>query len=393
MKTGEVADEEDDTIEANLSPLPPTATSSTVALNHRSSSPSPPLLAMGETPTTPPPDYTYMAGSSNNEPLRPIREEKSQESLDVKNNPVYVSIDPNKGIPDVQSDSSLASTKQRRYSEYDEDSSLGGDDSMISINLPHMRYNSSGTAQSPSEHNTTSTSSTMAMIGEDSRMRSISLTEDGATSRSTMMQDSRSPRSASFSGAQQHKTLSSVGTRISMRAGSDPGLGVTPHSLAGSMSSQDSDVGMGGNKRNFNKKTNHHQNHRRKSRSENSDISEHGRSNSILSDYGTTPGTRLRMAKRLRGGSNVSLGVSLGVSPKSGRSESPLSRDGAFGYTAWNTLKKQRSFKKELDWNLKRHLNVSDKRRFGRLVQTFYMWRFPFRLPKSSLKIDIIMVC
>ena len=180
---------------------------------------------------------------------------------------------------------------------------------------------------------------------DESRIRSISLTEDGAR----IMQETRSPRSASFSGTQQNKSVN----RNSMRAGSDPGLGVISNSLTGSMSSQEGENG----KKNYKKSGN-----RKKSRSETSDTSEHGRSNSILSDYGYTPGARSRMVKRVRGGSNVSLGVS----PKSARSGSPLSREGAFGYTAWQSLKKQRSFKKELDWNLKRHLAASDKRRFGR---------------------------
>ena len=305
--------EEDDTIEANMSPLPPTTN------NHESPVPHTPL---GVTPLTPPPDYSRVFSIENNEPLKPIREEKSQESLELVKN-VLVSIDVNSVNEDRDEVESLA------------DETTSGRVNFRTISISEDR----NTSQSPVNP------SDISM--EDSRTRSISLTEDGART----IQEARSPRSASFSGAQQSKTLS---TRISMRAGSDPGLGIIPHSLTGSLSSQESDSGS---KRNFKKSNN-----RRKSRSENSDISEHTRSNSILSDYGTTPGMRLRMAKRLRGGSNVSLGVS----PKSGRSESPLSRDGAFGYSAWQTLKKQRSFKKELDWNLKRHLNVSDKRRFGR---------------------------
>ena len=281
-------------------------------------------MPTSEIPLTPPLDYPRAFLIENNEPLKPIREEKSQESLELVKN-VLTSVDVNTVNEEQEEDVSLADDTNVRWNYH----------SLRTISISEDQ----NTSQSPVNP------SDISM--EDSRMRSISLTEDGVRT----IQETRSPRSASFSGAQQNKTLS---TRISMRAGSDPGLGIIPHSLTGSLSSQESDSGS---KRNFKKSNN-----RRKSRSENSDISEHVRSNSILSDYGTTPGTRLRMTKRLRGGSNVSLGVS----PKSGRSESPLSRDGAFGYTAWQTLKKQRSFKKELDWNLKRHLAVSDKRRFGR---------------------------
>lgn len=298
-----------------MSPLPPTSNNQSPAS----------LTPLGETPLTPPPDYSRVFSLENNEPLKPIREEKSQESLDSSKN-VFVSVDVNFVNEDPDETESLA----------DETTSARGN------------YHSIRTISTSEDRNTSQSPVNQSDISiEDSRIRSISLTEDGART----IQEARSPRSASFSGAQQNKALS---TRFSMRAGSDPGLGIIPHSLTGSLSSQESDSGS---KRNFKKS-----NHRRKSRSENSDISEHTRSNSILSDYGTTPGMRLRMAKRLRGGSNVSLGVC----PKSGRSESPLSRDGAFGYSAWQSLKKQRSFKKELDWNLKRHLNVSDKRTFGR---------------------------
>ena len=187
---------------------------------------------------------------------------------------------------------------------------------------------------------------------EDSRYRSVSLTEDSAR----VVQETRSPRSSSFSGTMQNRFLS----RMQTRSGSDPGLGVNASSLTGSLGSQESDSSsrhenLTNKKASLKKPAN-----RKKSRSETSDITEHRRCGSILSDSGTAP----RLNKRMRGGSTISLGVS----PKSARgftpSDSPLSREG--GYSAWQTLKKQRPFKKELDWNLRRHLAASDKRRFGR---------------------------
>eukprot|EP00111_Clytia_hemisphaerica_P003838 TCONS_00011021-protein len=314
---GEVPDEEDDTIEANLSPVPLTnssqpSTSPTQATEQQSVQQHQVVVDVN---TSQPPEYTNARSYTieNSEPLKPIREEKYPEN-DIKT--VNISIE-----------GTLVDERpplQQRTRNTD----------------PGMRISFSedfrNSTQSPVNMNDVSLN--------ESRIRSISLTEDGAR----IIQETRSPRSASFSGTQQNKSVN----RNSMRAGSDPGLGVISNSLTGSMSSQEGENG----KKNYKKSGN-----RKKSRSETSDTSEHGRSNSILSDYGYTPGARSRMVKRVRGGSNVSLGVS----PKSARSGSPLSREGAFGYTAWQSLKKQRSFKKELDWNLKRHLAASDKRRFG----------------------------
>lgn len=265
---GEVADEHDDTIEANMSPL------------------------------------------------KPIREEKSQESLDMKS--VNVS------MGDSKDEDELA----------------------ISNDISPQERNSMQSLM---------TSHDLSM--NDSRLRSISLTDESGH----VIVDSRSPRSSSFSGTMQNRFLNR--TTFHPRSGSDPGLGIIPSSLAGSMSSQESDNSRNDNHNGSKKNSSKKLGNRKKSRSETSDNMDHVRSNSVLSDSGSVSGIKLRITKRARVGSTVSLGVS----PKSRRgSITPLDSPGTYGYTAWQTLKKERSFKKELDLNLRRHLAASDKRRFGR---------------------------
>lgn len=270
--------------------------------------------------------------------MKPIREEKSQESLETKD-PSIISI----SVQEVQVD---AAGKVASFGNDVLDTTYTSED-RNSIQSPTLPGENSG----------------------DTRYRSVSLTDYSARNSNI----SRSPRSSSFSGTAANNKLLSR-TLNQPRSGSDPGLGVTSRSLNGSMSSQESNENGIPSKKNFKKKG-----ERKKSRSENSADNEHGRTSSILSDSGT-PGVRLRIAKRHRGGSTVSLGIS----PKSSRclstpSESPqsvYSRDGAYGYTAWQTLKKQRSFRKELDSKLRRHSAIPEKKRTTRFFDIFYLCKF-----------------
>lgn len=282
------------------------------------------LLPSSTTQST---EYPRTYSIDGSEPLKPIREEKSQESLDVNSKKVNV-ITEQIGEEETESHATF-----------------------------HRNHNSdlvTRTSISEDRNSTVSPLNPSDVSMEDSRYRSVSLTEDSAR-----VQETRSPRSSSFSGTMQNRFL----TRTSMhpRSGSDPGLGINASSLTGSLSSQESDNSSRYDNLTNKKSSYKKPGNRKKSRSETSDITEHRRYSSILSDSGTAS----RMNKRSRGGSTLSLGVS----PNRARSfiapsDSPLSREG--GYSAWQTLKKQRPFKKELDWNLRRHLAASDKRRFGR---------------------------
>ena len=316
---GEVPEElPDDTIEANLSTIIP----------------------------SPPPPY-YLSDNrnysiENNEPLKPIREEKSQESIDIKNNDVI-------GISVVKE----ITLEVRNKLNFDKKNvqSENLDSTLIS-----------------SQHNATTRNVTPTPIivnnNENERFRSISFT-DGAGHRNETI--SSSPRSLSFSGTPLHNKLA-VRTQNHPRSDSDPGA--ITNSLASSVSSQESDCLQNGHNPSLNKTSLKNAANRKKSRSENEDSSsERDRSSSIISDNSSQGGARLRIGRRLRGSSTLSLGVS----PKSLRhypsipSDSPssYSRDG-YGYTAWQTLRKQRSFKKEMDSALIRDGVMSERRKINK---------------------------
>ncbi|XP_057305998.1 rapamycin-insensitive companion of mTOR-like isoform X2 [Hydractinia symbiolongicarpus] len=289
---------------------------------------------------SPTPSYDRAHSTDIAEPLKPIREEKSQESLNSKS-----------GI-DVFIEEEISveySNDKKSFSNVDSSNDTSTLDSSVNID-DHTP------TQSP-------------VVDEKSRFRSISL-NDGAHRTEN---EATSPRSSSFSGTAMYNKLTTT-TQNQIRSDSDPGVGLVQSSIASSVSSQESDLmrpESGPNIKNFKRLSG-----RKKSRSENEDVSDRDRSNSIISD--SSSGIRLRTAKRLRGGSTLSLGIS----PKSARGlsavtyESPYSssysRDGSYGYTAWQTLKKQRSFKKELDSTLRRQSGVSERRKSSKSLAYQY---------------------
>ena len=277
--------------------------------------------------------------SDSSEPLKPIREEKSQESLD-RNDIIAISVEEEitvelkakNGKFDTSYDTSTLDTTENS-------------DERTPIQSPIVINDNND---------------------DSGRLRSVSLNDAGLEIRN----ETESPRSSSFSGSAMHNKLM-IKTQNHPRSGSDPGLGNVPSSLTSSVSSQESDMNQNESNSSTNRKTTVKKvSGRKKSRSENEDShSDRDRSNSIISDASAS-GVRLRIAKRLRGGSTVSLGVSpkctrgLSCTPSESPFSSSYSRDAGYGYTAWQTLKKQRSFKKELDSTLRRNSGaVSEKRK------------------------------
>lgn len=306
----------DDTIEANMS-------------------------SIASSPTPPHPYYlseNRAYSIENNEPLKPIREEKSQESIDIKNNELI-------GLSVVKE--ITVEVKNKRNFERS------------------LVENECGSLDNSGQKDNQQSNLTPIIIhdNDNERFRSISFTEVvGRKFENT----SNSPRSLSFSGTPLHNKLA-IRTQNHPRSDSDPGA--ITNSLASSISSQESDILRSTHIPNINKSLHIKMSNRKKSRSENEDsASDRDRSNSVISDNSSQGVSRLRMGKRNRGNSLLSLGVS----PKSFQhfpsmpSDSPssYSREG-YGYTTWQSLRKHRSFKKEMDL-IRGGGSMADRKRFSK---------------------------
>ena len=277
--------------------------------------------------------------STDTEPLRTIREEKSRESLEKIQRSEVIDISVEEVLVEVS----------RRKSESDKqlivniEPSFDNSNHVNVTNEERVRNSSNADDKDPSDPN---------------RLRSISLTDQHDLQRIAK----EDLRSSSFSGGAMHNQIAA--RRPSHpRAESDPGLGIVPTTLAGSVSSQESDRQDSAS---MSKHIKFKQaESRKKSRSENED--DRDRSSSVLSDV-SNPSMRLRVDKRLRGST-----VSLGISPKSSRAlsfteSSPSSsyyRD-CYQFAELNRLRKQRH-RRDVDSAL-RHgstIHLSDKRKFS----------------------------
>lgn len=313
-------EEVDDSIEANMSTVSPSPPSyphesfrNTLLESNRNISP--PQFVIEHTK------------SFDNEPLKPIREEKSQEHLDGKPMDV-IDISVEEAIT-VE----VKKSKEKSVSVSSNDTNT-------------LESMSNGDERTPIQ-------SPQNMSGENGRFRSVSLNDAKNIGKNEV-----SPRSSSFSG-----TSKLVVRRNQMRSDSDPGgIGT---SLSSSVSSQESDS----IKHENHIKSNAKHAHRKKSRSETEDGLDRDRSYSGYSDSSGT-GMKLIVTKRIRGASSASLGIS----PKSTRGFSTTPSDYSSslrdygGYSAWQTLKKNRSFKKEMESTLRRASGalVPDRRKPNR---------------------------
>ena len=218
------------------------------------------------------------------------------------------------------------------------------------------------------------------------RYRSISLNE-----RSTMSYVPASLRSSSFSdGNIGHFKYLHKNNRY--RADSDPGVVANTYlnDLVHTRNVSILQGAMNEKKKSYIAKVN-----RDKSQSITED--DRDRSSSILSDSSANA-MQLKMSNRLRDGSVVSLGPKATRGLSSTFSESPISltysRDlGNFAYTAWRTLKKQRSFKREIDFAFRRDNNFPDKGRYSSRYLKKILLNFYSFLSQEFLFLNLFICC
>ena len=238
----------------------------------------------------------------DNELLKPIREEKSQENLDGKSLDVIdISVEEAITVEVTKSREIALSESSNETSTLE--STMNAEDKTLTQSLHILSNNEKG------------------------RFQSISL-NDGKNNDNNEV----SPRSSSFSGTSKFV----IRRQNQTRSDSDPGI--VGNSLSSSISSQESDsLKHGDHVKSSLKLT-----QRKKSRSEMEECSDRDRSFSGYSDSSGT-GMKLLIAKRVRG-SSIAL---LGISPKSARgfSTTPSDYSSSFrdvgGYSAWQTLKKK----------------------------------------------------
>ncbi|XP_065648769.1 rapamycin-insensitive companion of mTOR isoform X2 [Hydra vulgaris] len=273
--------------------------------------------------------------SENGEQLLPIKEEKSQELPTQEKFRLILSNEESLILDQKVKDEKVKDEKVKEKKVKtlpDPDSSLNSED------------------RTPTQ----SPCMTQTQNGNDvGRYRSISLND-----RSTMSRAQSSFRSSSFSDSVGNSIHSYKNDRL--RTGSDPG--VVQNTYVNDFYNQNKNSLKDINE---NGRTNAKVNRDKSSFATEDD---QDRSSSFLSDSSTND-MQLRTS-RLRDGSVISLGTKGTRGLSSTFSESPISitytRDlDNLAYTAWRTLKKQRSFKRDIDFAYRKNNNFPDKWRYS----------------------------